>query len=245
MADGPDTRPALRILAVDDVEANRELVAIILSRLGHTVSLADSGQAALARLKAGETFDLVLMDVQMPGMDGLETTRAIRALGGPCRRMPIAALTANRLASQSAECRAAGMDDYLAKPIQEGALKRLLRRVAGQVRGSSGRAASPDGMGAGGLSAIRAGYRTHMATFASAFAGLGAMGDPDRAEAVAALAHTIAGTAGSLGFQSVSEAAFGVEDAAKRHRTPRNDWADVEKQIGALLDAAAEKPSIS
>jgi CheY-like chemotaxis protein len=111
-----DDRPAM-ILVVDDVEVNRELVRAMLTPLGHECVEASSGAEAVA-LCGQSTFDLILMDLQMPGMDGLAATRAIRALGPVQEATPILALSANVLEKHLAAAREAGMDDHIAKPIR-------------------------------------------------------------------------------------------------------------------------------
>jgi CheY-like chemotaxis protein len=108
--------PPLRILMVDDTAVNRELVKLMLEPLGLQVEEAAGGadgvQAAMT-----QSFDLILMDVRMPGVDGLEATRLIRAVSALNRRTPILALTADVQPENAAACRSAGMDDVLAKPI--------------------------------------------------------------------------------------------------------------------------------
>jgi two-component system, sensor histidine kinase and response regulator len=104
------------ILLVEDNEVNRVLATTILTRLGHQVTVAEDGVAAVG-LCAQANFDLVLMDMQMPGMDGLQATERIRALDSPMRRVPVIALTANALQGDRERCLAAGMDDYLTKPF--------------------------------------------------------------------------------------------------------------------------------
>ncbi|HEY2658868.1 MAG TPA: ATP-binding protein [Caulobacteraceae bacterium] len=108
-------RPA-RILVVDDVANNRDLVRAMLSPLGHELSEASGGLEAVA-LAATEPFDLILMDLQMPGMDGLAATRAVRESDGPNGLTPIVALSANVLSAHLRACEAAGMQDHIAKPI--------------------------------------------------------------------------------------------------------------------------------
>ena len=127
-----DTTPAIetqgRILLVDDAPANRELVTIILTSLGLEVETASNGVEAVTAVRRGG-FDLVLMDVHMPQMDGLEATREIRrAEGGAERKLPIIALTANVQDEQIERCLSAGMDGHLAKPIQVGELAEAMRR---------------------------------------------------------------------------------------------------------------------
>ena len=108
--------PAMRILVVDDTAVNRELVKLMLSPLGLEIEEATGGTEGV---KAAMTrpFDLILMDVRMPGVDGLEATRVIRAASALNRRTPILALTADVHPENAAACRAAGMNDVLGKPI--------------------------------------------------------------------------------------------------------------------------------
>jgi CheY-like chemotaxis protein len=130
-----EERPA-SVLVVDDVATNRELVRTILEAVGHTVDEAASGPEAIDA--ASQTrFDVILMDMQMPGMDGLAATRAIRASAALNHATPIVALSANVLAPQIEACLEAGMDDHLAKPIMPA---RLLQKVA-QWTGETGQAA--------------------------------------------------------------------------------------------------------
>lgn len=108
-------RPA-RILVADDAPANRELVSAILGQLGIRTEVACNGVEALVAVQVAD-YDLVLMDMHMPEMDGLEATRSIRALGGDFLRLPIVALTANVQREQIQTCLDAGMDGHLGKPI--------------------------------------------------------------------------------------------------------------------------------
>ena len=117
----PERLVGARILLVEDHAINRELTGRLLEREGCRVDLAEDGAAAVAAVRA-RVYDLVLMDVQMPGMDGLTATRRIRALAHPCRHVPILALTANALPEQMRAIREAGMDGHLAKPIGRGPL---------------------------------------------------------------------------------------------------------------------------
>ncbi|AWB22292.1 PAS domain-containing protein [Methylobacterium currus] len=112
----PLARPA-RILLVEDSPVNQDIARAILERRGHQVTVAGDGAEAILAVQAGG-YDVVLMDVQMPGMDGLTATRHIRALDRPASRLPIVALTANVLPQQIAQFRAAGMDDHVGKPFR-------------------------------------------------------------------------------------------------------------------------------
>jgi CheY-like chemotaxis protein len=106
-----------RVLLVDDHPMNRELGHALLTLAGCEVSTTNDGTQALEAARL-DTFDLILMDVHMPGLDGLAATRAIRALPGPHGAVPIIALSADVLPEQIARCRAAGMDGHVAKPIR-------------------------------------------------------------------------------------------------------------------------------
>ncbi|ATG75345.1 hypothetical protein AN401_16995 [Zobellella denitrificans] len=118
--------PPARVLLVEDNPINQEVAKAILGKQGHQVTVADGGEQALALCRQRH-FDLVLMDMQMPGMDGLETTRRLRLqLGG--QPLPIIAITANVMAGERERCLAAGMDDYLSKPVNPQVLNRTLAR---------------------------------------------------------------------------------------------------------------------
>jgi len=125
LAQSREMRPC-RILVVDDVSVNRELVRAMLEPMGHTFVEACNGiEAVEASLR--EPFDLILMDLQMPGMDGIAAAQAIRANSPANKLTPILALSANVLPDHLAACEAAGMDDHIGKPIQP---MRLLTKVA-------------------------------------------------------------------------------------------------------------------
>jgi PAS domain S-box-containing protein len=118
-----------RILLVEDNDINQEIAAAVLRRAGFTVTVASGGQEALGALEAEpEGFDLVLMDMQMPGMDGLTATRRIRELPGRAGRIPIIAMTANVLPAQVQACREAGMNDHIGKPFRRAELLAALGR---------------------------------------------------------------------------------------------------------------------
>ncbi|WP_160000601.1 ATP-binding protein [Roseomonas sp. 18066] len=119
----------LQILVVDDVPANRLVARAMLTSAGHHVTCVEDGAVALAAVQQG-SFDLVLMDLQMPVMDGLEATRRIRALPAPRNRVPVLAVTASAMPEQVEACRAAGMDGHLAKPIDRDTLLRMVRQYA-------------------------------------------------------------------------------------------------------------------
>jgi signal transduction histidine kinase/CheY-like chemotaxis protein/HPt (histidine-containing phosphotransfer) domain-containing protein len=117
----------MRVLVVDDNAINRALVAAQLEALGYEADLVDSGGAALERMRTAR-YDLVLMDCQIPGLDGYETTRRIRAGEQGDEHAVVIAMTAHAMAGERERCLAAGMDDYLAKPVRLAQLQRTLRR---------------------------------------------------------------------------------------------------------------------
>ncbi len=123
------------VLLVEDNPVNQRVAQLFLERAGCDVLLAADGSEAIAALENSRA-DLVLMDVQMPVMDGLTATRRIRAGGS---RIPIVGLTANAMREQVEECRAAGMDDVLAKPIDRERLDAMLERYAPPVGTRTGR----------------------------------------------------------------------------------------------------------
>lgn len=124
-----ETEKSLRLLVVDDIAVNRTLARVMLEQAGHQVTLAADGGEALAAVEVG-TFDAVLMDVQMPVMDGLEAARRIRQLPGEARRVPIIALTASAMTDQVEACRSAGMDAHLAKPINRAEMLAAVAEIA-------------------------------------------------------------------------------------------------------------------
>ncbi|HSV27953.1 MAG TPA: response regulator, partial [Candidatus Omnitrophota bacterium] len=121
----------LRVLLAEDNPVNQKVARILLERQGHTVTLAVNGAEAL-RMAAAEEFDVVLMDMQMPEMDGLEATRRIRALDGPSAGVPIVALTANAMKGDDERCLAAGMDAHVPKPIRPEQLFATIARALGR-----------------------------------------------------------------------------------------------------------------
>ena len=123
----PVTRP-LHVLIAEDNEINQVLVSKMLKRMGHHPSCVDDGSEALTAVRQGG-YDAVLMDVQMPVMDGLEATRRIRALAGPQAKIPVIALTADAQPEQHRRIREAGVDEVLTKPLDPGMLRMALDRV--------------------------------------------------------------------------------------------------------------------
>ena len=136
---GSSPQRILRLLVAEDNPVNRTLAVQLLKKQGHDVDTAVNGREALARLERGD-IDLVLMDVQMPEMDGIEATTAIRAREQDTdAHLPIIAMTAHAMKGDEERCLEAGMDGYVSKPINVDALHAEIQRVASQW-------CSPDGM---------------------------------------------------------------------------------------------------
>ena len=124
----PKLNSAFNVMLVEDNLVNQILCCTILKKIGHTVVVANHGQEAVD-LFAKQPWDVILMDMQMPVMDGLDATRAIRALELPGQRTPIVAMTANAMESDRQLCLDAGMDDYLSKPFKFGDLQAILEKT--------------------------------------------------------------------------------------------------------------------
>ena len=122
-------RHPLRILLAEDNVVNQKLALRILQQMGYRADLASNGLEAVESVER-QTYDVVLMDVQMPEMDGLEAARRITAMRSPDARPRIVAMTANAMQGDREMCLAAGMDDYLTKPIRVDQLIETLNHVA-------------------------------------------------------------------------------------------------------------------
>jgi len=219
-----------RVLVVEDNPVNQKVAQRFLERLGCAVHVVGDGAEAV-KLCAREHFDLILMDMQMPVMDGVTATREIRARESPGARTPIVALTANVLSGQSQSCLEAGMDDVLGKPLEVTRLKEVLDRFVLRVpieSGAPAAAAAPNGPELGTppldlarLSAVAASDPAFMnelvATFkASAAASIAemrqAVARADVARAARA-AHRLKGAAENVGAGRMRELAAAVEAA--------------------------------
>jgi CheY-like chemotaxis protein len=210
--------PDGRVLVVDDVDVNRELFVALLGRHGLSVDTASSGQEAIAAVQA-RAYDLVLMDVQMPGLDGVEATRAIRAAG--LTHLPILALSAADGPERVVQWLEAGMTDRLPKPVTPDALADALRRHLVGIAPTESRFEQENGA----ENALRL-LKLFQAQLATRF-------QIDERSRLHADAHALAGTADMLGFAELAAASKALERACVlRH--------DVQKEHAAVLQAADE-----
>jgi len=231
--------PPLRILAVDDVAENLELLQLVLARHGHQVVTAAGGADAVAAY-CGQPFDLVLMDVQMAGVDGLEATRRIRQWEATRQlaAVPVIALTASVLSQDREDAEAAGMNGFATKPVDPPALLAEMARVLGlaqaAVAGEDAAAQDIDLDAAialwGSQEKVQTRWRRLLADYHDVAAQLAAQ----PAEARAALAHRLRGAAANLGLRSVAAAA-----AALEHGDGDGDIARLAGGLTAALQAVA------
>lgn len=132
----PPTAPhgsGWRVLVAEDHPVNRKVIGLLLDKMGHRVDFAEDGQQALQQA-AEHDYDVILMDIHMPGMDGLQASRQIRALPGPRGQVPIIALTADVMDDAQQRAQAAGMNGFLAKPVQRPALEAAMARCIAAPR---------------------------------------------------------------------------------------------------------------
>jgi signal transduction histidine kinase/CheY-like chemotaxis protein/HPt (histidine-containing phosphotransfer) domain-containing protein len=221
-----------RILVAEDNPTNQLVARRMLEKLGHEPVVVCDGEAALKALRE-QDFDLVLMDVQMPGMDGLEATRRLRAPGSGVRdpEVPVVALTAHAMVGNRERCLEAGMNDVLTKPIKPTALREALAlQLGGPVASATAPAPEPGGSPARldvfDLPALLDrvfGDRSLAREVVSIFVGetpaqleeiCGALGSGDL-ELAARGAHTLKGAAANVGAEALREAALALEQAGK------------------------------
>ena len=130
----PSGQQSLQVLLVEDHPVNQKLATTLLTKWGHTVALANNGQEAVD-LFSTQAWDLVLMDMQMPVMGGVEATRLIRASEPPGQHTPIVAMTANAMESDRQACLDVGMDEHLAKPFNSSTLRDMIERMVTLIQG--------------------------------------------------------------------------------------------------------------
>lgn len=125
---------SLRVLIAEDNEINQRVIVGLVERLGHSTEIVSDGEEVLEILQSQE-FDVILMDIQMPGIDGVMAAKWIRSSDGPAAKIPIVALTANAMVGDREKYLSQGMDDYLPKPIDPEALAEVLARFGGRANG--------------------------------------------------------------------------------------------------------------
>jgi two-component system, sensor histidine kinase and response regulator len=246
----------IRILLVEDNEENRQVASEILSVVGCRIEVALNGEEAIK--KTSETpYDIVLMDVQMPVMDGLAATRAIRA-DARFAKLPIVAMTANAMKEDKERCMAAGMDDYVTKPIDPDELFATIRRFAAGkgavppfVRPTDGAVVAPPSIPGidveSGLKRVLGNltlYVDLLKRFSEGQRGIpskirDALGDGDRALAER-LAHTLKGVAGNIGADGAQAAAGDLESSIS-HGMPDAESARLVNALQPILDGTVER----
>jgi PAS domain S-box-containing protein len=230
---------APRLLLAEDDATGRHVAATILERLGCAVDVACDGREALDAIR-GAAYDAVLMDMMMPEMDGLQATRAIRALAGESGRVPVIALTANAFAEDRAACEAAGMNGFVAKPVTAA---RLREALAAALAAPPAAAAPPPLFDEAALAELRRTYGAAAPRFAGLFlkesrARLERIEDFLRRGDVKQLgleAHTMKGGALTFGCPGLHEAAARLEAACTE------DAADLLPDHAAALSRAFDE----
>jgi len=222
------------ILLVDDNPLNKSVAQLILKRLGYQADAAASGKEAIAALDR-KRYDLVLMDVQMPDMDGFQATAEIRRREGPTRHTPIVALTAHALAGDRERCLAGGMDDYLTKPVRGPQLTAMIARhvtgtaAAAPQAGAESAAAPPtlDVRELESLGELREPHEPHpalevidlyLATIRPSVASLRATLDGGDAAGLAAAAHALKGSSGQVGARKLAARCADLESVGRSGR---------------------------
>ena len=246
----PTANAGPAILLVEDNPVNQKLAKVLLERRGYQVTIAENGQQALAAI-AGQAFEIVLMDMQMPVMGGVEATQRIRQReteqGLP--RLPIVAMTANAMQGDRETCLAAGMDDYLTKPIKaadlEAKLHLLLRAPAGQRDAAPLPAfdygAAVSGMDSEIIEIIAPAFLEHYRRELDALRQAIAHQDSATTER---RAHALKGTLAAFGAQPAEYCAAQIESLAKAGAHARLDalFADLAAEMEKLASALSASP---
>jgi CheY-like chemotaxis protein len=258
-AAGGPTTPRLRILLADDNEVNQRLGVGLLEQQGHEIHVVGTGQDALTALASGPPFDVVLMDVQMPDMDGLQAVAALRRQeAGTGRRVPVIAVTAHAMQGDRERCLAAGMDGYVTKPISGATLARAIAAARGrpsavppvedqpQLPGPAATAGRDAALDAPALLRRLGGNRALLAQVVQLFRTDGTRRMSELAEAAACQdwarlsreSHTLKGTR-ETDRTPVPDHGFHDEIRGDDRLRPRHDQASVERKTIENLDRRA------
>jgi signal transduction histidine kinase/CheY-like chemotaxis protein len=206
-----------RILLVEDVPVNQELACAVLRKDGHEVITANNGEEGVEAARSG-IYDIILMDIQMPKMDGVEATKNIRMLPGPAGKVPIIAMTANVLPEQVKRFLAAGMDDHVGKPIRQADLKAAINRALASEPDKPDAATSLPTFDAKTFDKMSsllppARLRTHLLNFAQQLDDLCSADGPE--EGAEQSAHKLVSQAGMFGFMRLSQLCRDLEQACR------------------------------
>ena len=236
MASEIGTGRALRILVAEDNMINQQLARALLSKAGHNVTVVGDGRLAVQAVQA-QDYDVVLMDVQMPDMDGVEATRRIRALPPPKSQVPIVAVTAHAMSDARDQYLAAGMDAYTTKPLSTAALFAILHRLCGVAPAPSAPAVDSDALqslqAVLGPERLRRLVEEFLADLPRRLSQIAAALEAGNLAAAGREAHAIAGTASNFGAPGVT-----AEARALEHGCRQGDAAEVARRHAALLAAA-------
>ncbi|HEV2674845.1 MAG TPA: response regulator [Aliidongia sp.] len=233
------------VLIAEDNAINQEIAATILRGAGYRVDLANDGREAV-EAATRHLYDLVLMDVQMPGVDGLQAAREIRAVPGPSGRVPIVALTANAMLGDREACLAAGMNDYVSKPFERvGLLATIAQWISGgvsDVPAEAVAAAAGGGLDTGHLDRLAEMMSdTRFSLIVESYLGaipvqLAEFATMTRAanfEGMARASHVLNGSSGNLGVREMQRLSAELEQAARAE-----DGAAIERLLVAVEAAA-------
>jgi CheY-like chemotaxis protein/HPt (histidine-containing phosphotransfer) domain-containing protein len=233
-------RPRLRILLAEDNPVNQQLAVRILEKRGHSVQVVTDGRQALDAVSQ-EQYDLVLMDVQMPEMDGFESTAAIRAgEKSSGAHVPIIALTAHAMTGDRERCLAAGMDGYLSKPLRAAELIDAIERLTPDGRAGAGgfdRAAMLEVV-EGDLTLLQELAQVFLADTPALIIGLREAVVSRDSRRIGSMAHRLKGSVANFRAQSATATAQRLEEMGNGGGMEGIDaaLADFEREVNELMD---------
>ena len=249
----PPAAALLRILVAEDNPTNQKLILLLLEKRGYRAAVARTGREVLDAVRR-QHFDLVLMDVEMPLMNGIEATRVIReAEASGTRHLPIVAMTAHAMRGDRERCLEAGMDAYISKPIQASELYRTIEALVPRGSSRPGKSATrpaPNGEAAAMLERFggnprffRSLVRTFQKDAATLLVRIGQALRRRDSETLASTAHTLKGAAGVFGPGAVADLARQMETGARSNRLEgagalnaklKKELATLNRKLGAL-----------